>query len=143
MNPYVIIGLMVAWGASLGGAFWFGADYKEGQQAKQEVLLKEAAKEFRRANQEWTDGFALTLSKGLQNIRVTNTTILGEVRHEVETKFVDNPDCRMPVSVVRLLNRSRGYDGGEDGQGTGGTADGVRGAQEAGRVAPDGGGNAR
>lgn len=127
INPYVIIALIVAWIASLGGAFWFGADYKEGQQAKQEVLLKNVTAEFVKANQDFTDTVGLKIAKEVSGIHITNRNITTEVHHEreIQTRVLDNPDCNIPATTWSLLNRARGY--GADRPGAGGPEGGVRG----------------
>lgn len=109
MNPYVIIGLIAALAASHASVFWLGTSYEDGQHAKQEVVIKDAVAAATAGNQEFADGVGLRVETALGKIRITNTTIQQEIRHEVETKLVDNPDCRIPVSVVRLLNQSRDF----------------------------------
>jgi hypothetical protein len=126
MNPYVVIAALVAWVATAGGAFWFGTSYEKGRQAEQDVLLDKAVEKVTAANQEFADSLGLQISTEFAGIRVVNTTVNKEVRHEreIQTRVLDNPDCRLPASTVRLLNRARGY--GEDGPGAGGPEGGVR-----------------
>jgi hypothetical protein len=126
MNPYVIIVALVVWGATAGGAFWFGTSYEQGRQAERQALLDQAVEEVTVANQAFTDDLGLRIAQGFAGIRVVNRNITTEVRHEheVQTRVLDNPDCDLPASTVRLLNRARGY--GEGGPGAGGAAGGLR-----------------
>lgn len=121
MNPYLIIGLGVAWLVSCGGAFWFGSSYREGQQAKQEVLLDKAAEKFTAATQKFTDDLGLTIATEFASIKIVNRNITTEVRHEheIQTRVLDNPDCVVPSSTVKLLNRARS-DAGQNGSSAGG-----------------------
>lgn len=126
MNPYVIIVSMVVWAATAAGGFWFGASYEKGRQAEREVLLDKAVEKITAANQEFSDGLGLQISTEFAGIRVVNRNINTEVHHEreIQTRVLDNPDCNLPASTVRLLNRARGY--GEDGPGAGGDPGAVR-----------------
>jgi hypothetical protein len=114
------------WGASMGGAFWFGTSYEKGRQAEQDVLLDKAVEKVTAANQAFADGLGLQISTEFADIRVVNRTINTEVHHEreIQTRVLDNPDCNLPDSTVRLLNRARGY--GADGPGAGGDPGTVR-----------------
>jgi len=126
MNPYVILGIVVALGMSHAGVFWLGTSYEEGQQAKTEVAIKDAVAAVKEENQNFTDTLALKIADGFRGIRLVNTTINNEVRHEheIQTRVLDNPDCNVPRSTWLLLNAARGY--GADGSGTSGPADSVR-----------------
>ena len=121
MNPYLIIGLMVAWALSVAGAFHFGTSHEQGQEAKRALLIKEAVEQVKAANQQFTDSIGLQVATAVGKIRITNTTVQNDIHREreIQTKLLDNPDCAIPVSVIRLLNNARGY--GPDGQGTGAT----------------------
>jgi hypothetical protein len=109
MNPYVIIGLGVAWLASCGGAFWFGTSYEEGRHARQQVLLDAATKQFVAANQKFADDLGLQIATEFSGIKIVNRNITTEVHHEreVQTRVLENPDCRLPASTARLLNDAR------------------------------------
>lgn len=126
LNPYVIIGLLVGWGASLAGAFWFGTSYETGQEAKRTALIKDATAAVVKANQQFTDTIGLKIAQGFQGIKIVNTQITNEVRHEreIQTRILDNPVCDLPRTTWSLLNRARGY--GEDGSSTGGASDPMR-----------------
>lgn len=111
MNPWFILGLVIMWICSLGGAFWFGEDYCDGKHAKLEVQKKEFTEAVRAANQDFADQIGTDVGKAIRGIRVTSTTVNNEIRHERETftKVLDNPDCAVPPSTVRVLNNARGY----------------------------------
>ena len=135
-NPYLIIGLMVAWAASLAGAFHFGTSHEQGQEAKRAIIIKDAVAEVKQANQEFADNIGLKVATSIGKIRITNTTNQTDIHHEreIQTKLLDNPDCTVPASVIRLLNNARGY--GPDGSGTGATPGRVPADGKAGRPAP-------
>ena len=136
MNPYVLLGLAIAWAASLAGAFHFGTSHEQGQEAKRAILIKDAVAEVKAANQEFADAIGLTVATSIGNIRVTNTTVQRNIHNEreIHTKLLDNPDCTVPASVIRLLNAARGY--GQDGQGSGTAPGRVPADGKAGRPAP-------
>lgn len=121
-NPYVILGIAAAWILSLGGSFWFGLSYEKGQEAKAEVLIDKAREAFTKQQQEFTDTLGLKIAQGFQGIRITNTTVQQEIRHEheIQTRVLDNPDCNVPDSTWRLLQRSRGFDSPRTGGATSG-----------------------
>lgn len=119
LNPWVLLGLVVAWLASVGYSGWLGYDYGKEKSAREQLTMERLAATIRASNQEATDALGTKIESQLSKIRVVNTTVQQEIRHEreIQTRVLDNPDCALPSSTVRLLNRSRGY--GQDGPGSG------------------------
>lgn len=136
MNPYLILGITIAWVASMGGASWLGYDYATGQQAKEEVREQRLLESVRKANGEFADNIAVDLSAFIGTLRPQITTINNEVRHEreVHREILENPNCAVPPSVVRLLNNARGFGAGPS---AGGISEGLPKVGEAGRVEAD------
>lgn len=118
MNPWLIIGLMVAWAASVAGAFSFGVSYEGGQEAKREALARDVRDKIRDANQEFADSLGKRVEDRLSKLRIVNQTYNNEIRteREIHREILENPDCVLPGTTRGLLNRARGY--GEEGPGT-------------------------
>lgn len=118
LNPWVLLGLVLAWLASVATSGWLGYDYATGKSAQERLTMERLAATIRASNQEATDALGTKLEERLGKLRIVNTTINQEVRHEreIQTRVLDNPDCALPPSTVRLLNNARGY--GQDGPGT-------------------------
>lgn len=135
MNPYIILGLLVGWGASLAGAAYLGKEYADGQHAQRAMERKSVLDEVREANAEFADGVGVDVAAAVAGIRSTQTTINKEVRHEREIYHVlDDADCAVPPASVGVLNAARGRGGeADDREGAGGPAPGVPAAGEAGR----------
>ena len=113
LNPYVLLGIAVAWIVSMGVAAYTGKEYADGQHAKEEVKRAALLEEVRKANAEFADKVAIDVGAAILNIRVQNTTINREIRHEREIhRVLDNPDCALPATTLGVLNRARR---GEDG----------------------------
>lgn len=119
MNPYLLLSIGIAWAVSLGGAAWLGKDYADGQCAQKELQRKKIIDEVRVANLEFADGVATQTRNAIAGIRVQHTTVNKEVRHEreIHTKVLENPDCAIPPSTVRVLNAARGYRSDGSGEG--------------------------
>lgn len=98
MNPYVIIGLLAAWVASVGAAGYAAFDYGESrtiaQQKKTEDIVREAGEAAQRA-----------AADAIAKIKPRNTTIQQETRHEIETNTVYR-DCRVTPDGVHLANQA-------------------------------------
>lgn len=118
-------------------AYSHGVEHERGTQAREEVLAKSVLDQVKKENQDWADKIGTKVSKALGNIRIENTTVNNEVRHEreVQTRVLDNPDCAVPGSTLRLLNRARGHV--ESGEGVGG-GDSSRAREPAGGMRADG-----
>lgn len=117
MNPWLILGLVVAWIASVAGAAFLGKDYADGKHAQAELVRQQTLEDMRVANRELADRVSIDVGAAILNIRVNNRTIVNEVRHEREVhRVLDNPDCRLPGTTAGVLNRARGA---QDGSGPG------------------------
>ncbi len=114
LNPWLIVGALVALAASFCAGGYLGYDYAGARCKAAEADRRELVAEIRTANLHLADGIASRTETALGSIRIENTTINREVRHEREiyTRVLDNPDCAIPPSTVGVLNRARGYGGG-------------------------------
>jgi len=98
VNPWLILVVVLGWGASVGGAFFYGQDVgRDGEIAKQAAVDK-AIEETRRAAQE---GAANAIAK----IKITNTTIRGKTETIVRENTVYR-DCRHDPVGVLLINEA-------------------------------------
>lgn len=96
MNPYIILGAVVLWGASLAGTgVWFYGSGQDSEKAKQSDIDK-AVQATRDASQE-------AAAEAISKIEIKQQTIVQKVQHEVQTKPVYR-DCVVPADGVRLLN---------------------------------------
>jgi hypothetical protein len=95
MNQLLKYGAAVA--AIMGalyGAYCHGISVQEGRQASAEL----ARQETREAAQQ---GAAEAISK----IKITNTTVRGEVQREIQTNTVYR-DCKLPADGLRIANEA-------------------------------------
>lgn len=100
MNPYAIIGAVILWGASIGGAFFYGQGIGKDSQIAKESGIKDAIAETRAAAQ-------LGAADAIAKIKVRNTTIQGRV----ETIVRDSPvyrDCLHDPDGLRNINEALG-----------------------------------
>jgi hypothetical protein len=113
--PWVLLGTGIAIAAAGTGGAVLGYRYADGRCKAAALERAELVAEVRSANLALADGIATRTEAAIGQIRVQNTTINREVRHEreVHTKVLDNPDCAVPPSTLRLLERARGL-GGDD-----------------------------
>lgn len=98
LNPWVLLGLLVAWAASLGGAFVYGqatkADAVEAQAAREEKVAQKAA-----------DAATVAAAVAIARIKPINTTIRQETEREVRTNTIyADPGCRHPPEQLQRLN---------------------------------------
>lgn len=98
MNPYLIVGLMAAWVASMGAAGFYGMDYGESRQIAHEKKLDDYVAAA-------TDAAQQAAAQAIAKIRPVNTTIRQETQHEVQTKTVYR-DCRLTPDGLRLANQA-------------------------------------
>jgi hypothetical protein len=96
ISPWTIVGVLVAWGASLGGASWFF--YGAGQAAELAAQKREddAAAKTRAVASE-------AAASAIAAIKVTHRT----VQQEIQRELVERPvfrDCRSGPDSVRLFN---------------------------------------
>jgi hypothetical protein len=115
MMPWLLLGAGIAVAAAGTGGAVLGYRYADGRCKAAALERAELVAEVRSANLALADGIAARTEAAIGGIRVENTTINREVRHEreVHTKVLENPDCALPDSTRRLLERARGL-GGDD-----------------------------
>lgn len=111
MNPYVILGALLALAAAGAGGFRLGYDVRDDAAEKAEVQAQRIAAQVRTANAAFAHDVARSTTTAIAGIRIENTVINQEIRHERETftRVLENPDCAIPLSTVQLLNAARGY----------------------------------
>jgi len=96
MNPYAILALVVAWGASAGGAFLYGQKVGGDHEKATQAAVEKSINDTREAAQR---GAADAIAK----ISVKNVTINRKLETEVREKPVFR-DCRSGPDSVRLYN---------------------------------------
>lgn len=116
MNPWLIVGALVALAAASAGGAYMGYDYRDAQAKAAEGERQLVIAQVRDANLDFALDVATATELAISKIRVTNKTINNEVRHEreIHTKVLDNPDCAVPPSTVRVLNRARAGERPDD-----------------------------
>lgn len=100
MNPYFLLAGVIAWAASVAGAFFYGQgigrDSEIATQAREDkvaVIAREAA--------------ASAVADSISKMQVKNVTI----RQQLETQVRENTiyrDCKLDPAIQRLLNSSPG-----------------------------------
>jgi len=98
MNPYLILGAVLFWVASVGSAGWFGMGVGEDRIISEQAKVNKAIDETRAAAQQ---GAADAISQ----IKVVNTTVKGRVETIVRenTRYID---CKNTAEVMRNINES-------------------------------------
>jgi len=96
MNLYVILAMVIAWGASVAGAFFYGEGVGKDSEIATQAREDKVARAAREAATE-------AIAKAIPLITVKNTTIRQTLEKEVHEKpvFVD---CRSGDTAVRMLN---------------------------------------
>lgn len=96
LNPYILLALVVAWGASVAGAFFYGQgvgkDSEIATQAREDKVRSIA-----------TEAAASAAAHAISQIQVKHTTI----RQQATTEIRRDPiyvDCNHPDAVRRLLD---------------------------------------
>lgn len=94
MSRYAII-LAAALGAII-GAFAYGVSVGKDSETATQARIDQATQATQEAAQQ---GAANAIAK----IKITNTTIKGEVQREVQTNTIYR-DCKLPTDGVRIIN---------------------------------------
>ncbi len=97
-NPYILLALVIGWGASVAGAGWWGIGIGEDRIIATQAKVNKAIDETRAAAQQ---GAADAIAK----IEIKNIT----VNRKLETLVRENrvfADCRSGPSSVHLYNSS-------------------------------------
>lgn len=100
MNPWALLGIVLAVGVMVGGAYMQGREDGEAkitaQQTREETLAKAAA-----------DSAASAAAAAISRIEVRNVVVNKALEREVLTREVFR-DCRSGPDAVRLLNATPG-----------------------------------
>ena len=94
MNPYIIIGTMLALAGAGAGGFRLGVDHVEAGQAREDAQIVRAV-----------DAANIAAAKAIAGIKITNQKITQEVRHETSTQTVYR-DCAHTPDGLRLVNQA-------------------------------------
>jgi hypothetical protein len=100
MNPWALLGIVLAVGALTGAAYVRGRH--DGENA--EIASRQRVEDVRVAA---TEAAASAVASGLARMKVTNTTIHQTLEKEVRENTVYR-DCRSGPDAVRLLNSTPG-----------------------------------
>lgn len=90
---------LIAAVAALGvvvGAFAYGVSVGKDSEVATQARIDKAMQDTREAAQQGA-------AKAIAQIKVTNTTIRGEVQREIQTNTVYR-DCRVPADGLRIIN---------------------------------------
>lgn len=96
MNPYALLVGVILWGASIGGAFFYGQGVGEDRKTAEDSRTATAILEARNQAQQGA-------AEAIAQIKVTNTTIHQELEREVRTNTV-YADCKLPAVGLRIAN---------------------------------------
>lgn len=94
LNPYLIIGALLALLGAFGSGVSIGRGWEEGRNAIEQNHIAEAVGAANRASAE-----------AIAKLRPVYKTIQGEVRHEVETNTV-YANCRLTPNGLQLANQA-------------------------------------
>ena len=96
MNPWLIVGLLVAWGLSVAGvgmtAFNLGQDREKASEADKRAMVAESV-----------DAALEVAGKAISGIKVHNSTVRQELEREIRTNTV-YADCRHSDVGMRSIN---------------------------------------
>ena len=94
LNPWLLLGALLAILASFGTGYYKGASDTEATQSKTELLIMQASQAAQQAAAE-----------EISKIKIKNTTIKQEVRREIQVApaYVD---CRHSEPGLRLINQA-------------------------------------
>lgn len=98
MNPYVLLALVIGWGASVGGAGWYGMGLGEDK-----ILSRQARDD--QVRQKTFDDAQAGAAAAIAANKPKNTTIVQKVQREVQTNTV-YADCRVPAAGMQLANQA-------------------------------------
>lgn len=98
MNPYVLLALVISWGASVAGAGWYGVGLGEDR-----IIAKQASDEqIRRSTLEAAQQGA---ADAIAKLKPVNTTIVQKTQREIRENTV-YAECRVPAAGVQLANQA-------------------------------------
>jgi len=96
MNPWLLLVVVLAWGATVGGAFFYGEASGEAREKAGQKSRDDLVREIREAGQQ---GAAAAIAQ----LKPRNVTIKQELEREIQTNTIYR-DCRVPADGVRLAN---------------------------------------
>lgn len=98
MNPWLILGAVLFWIASVGGAGWYGIGLGEDR-----IIAKQASDD--KIRQETREAAQQGAAAAIAANRPINNTIVQKVQHEIRTERVYS-DCRVPAAGMQLANQA-------------------------------------
>lgn len=98
MNLTAILVVVIMWGASLGGSFFYGQSVGKDSEIAGQAKISQAIRDTREAAQQGAAD-AIAANKPI------NQTIVQKVQREVQTNTV-YADCKLPASGVQLANQA-------------------------------------
>ncbi|QOE32796.1 i-spanin [Achromobacter phage Mano] len=96
MNRAIIAALVAV--CAVIGAYAYGVSMGKDREAATQARIDKAMQDTREAAQQGA-------AQAIAQIKITNTTIRGEVQREIQTNTVYR-DCRIPADGVRLINEA-------------------------------------
>lgn len=105
MNPYVLLALVVGWGASVVGSGWYGMGLGEDRVIAQQAKVNKAIDETRAAAQQGA-------ADAIAQIKIVNTTVKGRVETVVRENTVYR-DCKHDARSLRDINAALTGDAAE------------------------------
>ena len=94
MNPYLIIGFLVALLGAGAGGFKLGIDHEVASHASDEARIDKAV-----------EAANMTSAQAIAKIKVINKTIQGEVQRETQSNTIYH-DCRNSPIGLQLINEA-------------------------------------
>jgi len=98
MNPYVLLALVIGWGASVAGAGWYGMGLGEDR-----IIAKQASDD--KIRQETREAAQQGAADAIAKLKPVNTTIVQKTQREIRENTV-YAECRVPAAGVQLANQA-------------------------------------
>jgi hypothetical protein len=98
MNLYFILAVVIAWGASVGGAFFYGEGLGKDAEIAGQAKISQAIQDTKAAAQQ---GAAEVIAA----LKPVNTTIVQKVQHEREINTI-YATCKLPPDGLQLANQA-------------------------------------
>jgi hypothetical protein len=96
MNPYLIIAVCIAWGASVGGAFVYGTDVGHDSEIASQAKINKAITETREAAQQGA-------ANAIAQLKPINRTIVQKTEREVREN-IRYSECVNTDGQLRNIN---------------------------------------
>lgn len=98
VNPWVLLAIVLAWGASVTGSFFYGQDIGRDAEIAGQAKIKQAIEETKQAAQQGA-------ADAIAALKPVNTTIVQKVQREITQNTIYR-DCRVPADGVQLANQA-------------------------------------